>query len=128
MREESAGTDTLTSEDIIIAGIQLRAAEACQGWAHVVHDLDGPDTDPVLYPIARGTPAIGMGYRVSTEVIRKGIWRITLCLASCLPAGVDRETRLMLLRAYAAGHGADLAPAQVDQIIQAGIFMEVVFR
>jgi hypothetical protein len=115
--------------------IAQRASEpdACGRWAHVLHTTDGPDRDPRLWPRDRG-PAEGAGYRVSVLTTRTGLLKILLCRSGVLSAmGVDIDTQVALLAAeQMAWLGADvpaqiLTPGQVDQVVQVGLFGEVLF-
>lgn len=106
--------------------IALHAADACRDWAYpeVTSRLD-----VLLWPRDRGpVDAQEAPYRVTEPKVRMGIWRITLCAEQQLPAGVDVTTRDAVLRAQVAGSGLDMPMAAVDQVVQCGLFGEVIYR
>jgi hypothetical protein len=127
----------VTAEEQLAYGVAQRASEplACGRWAHVEHELAGTDRDPQLWPRDRGAPQ-GPGYRITALIARKGIRRILLTPSPRLAEiGISVDTMLTLLFETSQwSHSAIdlLAPAlsaqEIDQIIQVGLFEEVLYR
>lgn len=126
----------ITAEEQLAYGVAQRASEdeACGRWAHVRHDRAGIDRDPLLWPRDRGVPQ-GAGYRVTVLVARKGIRRILLTPSARLAElGVAIDTMLTLLletQQWTSSAIDLLAPRltarEIDQIIQIGLFEEVLY-
>lgn len=120
----------LETEQQLAYDVAQRASEpgACERWAHVVHTTDGPDRDPMLWPRDRG-PITGVGYRVSTHIVRKGLWKICLSPEPALSGLlIDPDTHIAALRAYHGAAVTTLTAHQIDQIVQVGLFGEVLYR
>jgi hypothetical protein len=118
-RQAGAATDALYQP------LALVSVQACAGWAHtqIVDTLD-----VLLWPRDRGDFPQGPPYRVTSRIVERGIWRITLCAIEGMPEGVDFATREAIVKASIA-HDAMLVPSKsVDKIVQCGLFGEVLYR
>lgn len=116
-------------EEQLAYEIAQRAAEAgaCDAWAHTQHDATGPDYDLLLWPRNRG-PVQGLGYRASAHAARRGMMRIALTRSGDLAIlGVSAATQFAVLGALHTASTADLTPRQIDHVIQAGLFGEVLY-
>jgi hypothetical protein len=114
----------IAADDMIYQQIVLAANPACQRWAIVRAD---PQLDMLLYPRDRGPVKNQQPYRVDQRVVEKGIWRVTLCPETSLPAGVERATRDALVQAQIAGTVTGVPFRAMDQVIQCGLFGEVLY-
>lgn len=126
MREDPSSAPTLAAEDVIIAGIQLRAVEACARWAHVREGLAELDADPVLYCKPEDPlDGIRTGSRLTAEVLRNAMWAVMLTKSCDLPKSLNPGTRMALDQAYNQGGTEPMARAHVSQLIQFALFGEV---
>lgn len=121
---------TIQAEEQLSYEIAQRASEigACDRWAHIRHDIDGPDRDPMLWPRDRGE-IHGVGYRASARTVRRGLWQVCLAPRSAVLAlGVHPDTQSAALRVHYGAPAGLLTPRQVDEIIQVGLFGGVLYR
>lgn len=114
----------LAGSDALYQQLVLASATASESWAKT---MVAADFDVLLWPRDRGDFPLGVPYRVTTRVIEMGVWRITLCPEDALPAGVDRTTRAAVLRAEIALSGTEVPVPAVDQVVQCGLFGEVLY-
>lgn len=115
----------MSADDVLYQRIVYRALSACEGWAWT--ELD-PGLDLLLRPRERGPAELQqVPYRVTQKVVERGVWRVTLCPADLLPAGAALATREQVLRAQIARSVGQLGAAAVDQVVQCGLFGEVLY-
>lgn len=115
--------DTLVETDVLYQALVLGAVVACERWA-VAQVTD--DLSVLLWLRDRGDFPGGTPYQVHTQIVQRGIWRIGL--QPQLPAGVDVKTRDAVLRACIADSGQQMPVPAIDQVIQCGLFGEVLYR
>jgi hypothetical protein len=115
--------DVLVGSDSLYQRLALSAPQACAGWAEIM--FEGLEA-LLLWPRDRGDFPHGPAYRVDTRVVERGIWRVTL--QPELPAGVDVATRDAVLRAEISMTGAKIPFRSIDQVVQCGLFGEVLYR
>lgn len=118
---------TELNPDGIYQQIVLGAAGACAHWAHVTVTAA---LDVELRPRDRGPAAAQRpAHRVTQRVVQLGMWKVTLCPAGRLPAGVDPRTQDAALKAEIAHNAAETMPlSAIDQVVQVGLFGEVLYR
>lgn len=116
--------EILTSSDAFYQKLALGAALGCERWATTMFD---GTFDVLLWPRSRGDYPHGIPYRVNTRVMEKGVWRVTLCPEDALPAGVDRSTRDAIVNAQIAHGGLEVPFRAIDQVVQCGLFGEVLY-
>lgn len=114
-----SGTDALYQQWVIVA------AQACTGWATA--QVDGR-LDLLLWPHAADAVPGAVPLRVDTAVVQRGVWRVTLCAAAALPPGVDLDTRHAVVRAERTLDGMQTPFLVIDQVVQVGLFGEVLYR
>lgn len=112
----------LSGSDSLYQQLLLAAARACEGWAEVMFvGLEAL----LLWPKDRGDFPHGVPNRVTAQTIERGVWRVTL--QAQLPVGVETTTRDAVLRAELALDARQVPLAAVDQVVQAGLFGEVLY-
>lgn len=117
--------EILTSSDAFYQKLALGAALGCEHWATPLFD---GTLDVLLWPRDRGDFPHGIPYRVNTRVVERGVWRVTLCPEDALPAGVDVSTRDAVVKAQIALDGLRVPFPAIDQVVQCGLFGEVLYR
>jgi hypothetical protein len=113
----------LTGSDSLYQQLVLNAAQACAGWAEIM--FEGLEA-LLLWPRDRQDYPHGPAYRVNTRVVERGIWRVTL--QPELPAGVDTATKDAVLKAEVSMSAMKIPFRAVDQVVQCGLFGEVLYR
>jgi hypothetical protein len=117
------GETVLAGADSLYQQLVLVAAKACEAWAEIM--FDGLEA-LLLWPKDRGDFPHGVPYRISSQTVRLGAWRVTL--QPQLPAGVDLSTRDAMLKAEIALSAKLMPITAVDQVVQCGLFGEVLYR
>lgn len=119
-RPVNVGADPLSA---LYEQMKLSAAVACSPWAHAEIS---PELDILLWPRARGRD--GAPYRVTDRVILTGVSRLTLCAQGNLPPGATLAARDAVVCAQIALTMAGLHSRVLDQVVQLGLFAEVIYR
>lgn len=112
-------------DDAMYQQIVVASAAACTSWAVVVAT---PQLDMLLYPRDRGPIEGQQPYTVNQRTVEKGIWRITLCPETALPAGVPLRTRDGVVQGQIARTATAMSFAAMDHVVQCGLFGEVLYQ
>jgi hypothetical protein len=123
-RADSLPLDREFSQDGLYQQIVVLSAQGCAHWAHVMADHA---LGVLLWPRDRGDHRRGIPYRVTQEIVERGVWRVTLCAQEQLPAGVGVATRDAVLRAQIASSAMEMSIGAADQVVQCGLFGEVIY-
>jgi hypothetical protein len=125
MTELRASESTTNADDAVHQQIAYLAALGCQRWAYT--ELTAA-LDLQLWPRDRGAAAEQQApYRVTLRVVQRGVWRVVLCPADTLPAGVSPAVRAEVERVQISGDVTQLTAYAADQIVQCGLFGEVLY-
>lgn len=116
--------DCEPSQDSLHQQIVLLSARAC-AWAETMFD---GTLSVLLWLRERGDFPHAIPYRVDHRRVELGINRIVLRAESDMPAGVTVATRDALVDALTASSAAELPLSAVDQVVQCGLFGEVLYR
>lgn len=114
--------DFETSQDGLYQQIVLLSARACD-WAESMFD---GSLNVLLWLRERGDFPDGIPYRVDQRRVERGIWRLTLVADDQLPAGATAAARDEVLKALLASSALQLPLFAVDQVVQCGLFGEVI--
>jgi hypothetical protein len=113
----------LTGSDSLYQQMMLDAAQACAGWAEIM--CEGLEA-LLLWPRDRHDFPHGPPYRVTTRVVQRGVWRVTL--QPELPAGVDMASRDAMFKAEISMSAREISFRSVDDVVQCGLFGGVLYR
>lgn len=123
LRASSAGLEQ--SEDALYQQLVLLSAHGAQRWAHIEVSSE---LEVFLWPRDRGPAGPrAVARRVTQRTAEKGVWKITLCQEDDLPAGVPLATRDALLRALISRSVLQVDGNVADQVVQCGLFGEVLY-
>lgn len=114
------------SADALYQQLVLLSAHGVRRWAHIQVTAQ---LDVLLWPRDR-CPAQrqGVPYQVTQRTVERGVWKITLCRDDALPAGVTRAARDAVLRAQISHSVMQVDGTVADQVVQCGLFGEVLYR
>lgn len=110
--------------DALYQQIVLLSARACS-WAESLFD---GTLDVLLWPRERGDFPHGIPYRVTQQKTWLGVCRLTLVPEHDLPAGATVLARNELVKALTASSASAMPLVAVDQVVQCGLFGEVLYR
>jgi hypothetical protein len=115
------------STDALYQQLALLGAYGAGRWAHV--QVSAMLNVLLLWPRDRGpVEHQEVPYRVTQRTAERGVWKVTLCREVDLPAGVPLSTRDAVLRAQISRSVMHVDGNVADQVVQCGLFGEVLYR
>lgn len=114
------------STDALSQQLVLLGAHGAGRWAYVQVSAM---LNVLLWPRDRGpVERQEVPYRVTQRTAEKGVWKVTLCREDDLPTGVPLSTRDAVLRAQISRSVMHVDGNVADQVVQCGLFGEVLYR
>jgi hypothetical protein len=122
---ERTSSSSAVSVDALHQQMVVNVLAACERWARCTVDVN---LNVLIWPRDRGPiDQQEMPMRVTQQTIERGIWRLVLCPASELPAGASLAARNEALKAQWAGSAMQTPHFAIDEVVQCGLFGEVLY-